>query len=151
MQWWLCWPGCVGKKINACDYLPCQCCHRQPALKRIMAAQTVINSYILCLTPLNMRETCQLFWIFDFRMFNYGEAFLIIFFQLCCCTVHNGVKKHSLRLINYFVDRCRYRLFHFSWISDINDHEKQVFSQNGEDGVLEFIFDQIGLYVETTL
>ena len=78
-------------------------------------------------------------------MFNYGEAFLIIFFQLCCCTVHNGVKKHSLRLINYFVDRCRYRLFHFSWISDINDHEKQVFSQNGEDGVLEFIFDQIGI------
>ena len=30
---------------------------------------------------------------------------------------------------------------------DIQNHEKQVFSQNGEDGVLEFIFDKIGMKI----
>lgn len=67
-------------------------------------------------------------------MFNNGEGFLIIAFLLGCYPVY-GVKDHAL-----------------SWIGDINNHEKQVFSQNGEDGVLEFIFDQIGtkskIYVE---
>ncbi len=27
---------------------------------------------------------------------------------------------------------------------NINDHEKKIYSQNGEDGIIEFIFSQIG-------
>jgi len=27
---------------------------------------------------------------------------------------------------------------------DINLHEKKIYSQNGEDGIIEFIFSQIG-------
>ena len=42
--------------------------------------------------------------------------------------------------------------YNFRWIREINNHERQVYSQNGEDGVLEFIFENIGttnkIYVE---
>ena len=38
------------------------------------------------------------------------------------------------------------------WIRKINNYENQVYSQNGEDGILEFIFENIGttnkIYVE---
>ena len=50
---------------------------------------------------------------------------------------------------------CKYLIINFyqlRWISDINNFENQVYSQNGEDGVLEFIFENIGttnkIYVE---
>ena len=40
----------------------------------------------------------------------------------------------------------------FRWIKDIKRNEKQVYSQNGEDGALEYIFQNIGtsnkIYVE---
>ena len=87
------------------------------------------------------------------RMFYNEKALIIMTFQFTCFTVYCS-KDHTCR----FIAHCHLFIYNYlsiiiififlilcsRWIRDIKNHERKVFSQNGEDGVLEFIFDQIG-------
>ena len=86
--------------------------------------------------------------VYEMLIINLFTLVLLGFNYIYCYNDPQRLFIYSFRHIftnHYFTDP-------FRWISEINNYEKQVYSQNGEDGVLEFIFENIGttnkIYVE---
>ena len=78
------------------------------------------------------------------------SIFKIIPTLLCLFYVES--KEESLSHVYCLLENKDFTVLIFRWIKDIKRNEKQVYSQNGEDGALEYIFQNIGtsnkIYVE---
>ena len=80
------------------------------------------------------------------------SIFKILPTLLCLFYVESKEESLRLRHVYYLLENKDFTVLISRWIKDIKRNEKQVYSQNGEDGVLEYIFQNIGtsnkIYVE---
>lgn len=69
---------------------------------------------------------------------------IVLMIIALCCWFDDSDKKIRMAFADRFVSATKEHSNNSSWINNFREHELKVYSQNGEDGVLLWIFTNIG-------